>query len=643
MDQLDTTFYVVSATLQLAAMFFAVRVAREVSDRRPWIILFASLFLMFGFRALAPMMTPGFRQHGGAVFSLPISLLLLIALFYIRKVAIAERESKAVAALRTAERDESENRYRSLVDLSPDVMFVNSGGKIVYANAAALKFFGADGLDDLLGRSPLEFTTEETKPIVAARVRRLLEVGDHVPPVDEMWMRLDGSTVPVEAAAALVPWHGGKAIQVILRDISERKRAEDEKTRLLASERSARSVAEHASRMKDEFLATLSHELRTPLTAILGWSQILRQSNSDANDLEQGLDTIERNARVQTRLIEDLLDMSRIISGKLRLDIQRIVPISFVEAAIETIRPAAEAKELRIEQILDPSAGPIAGDPNRLQQIVWNLLSNAIKFTPKGGKVQTILTRVNSHIEVTVADTGQGIKPQFLPYVFDRFRQADSSSTRQHGGLGIGLAIVKQLVELHGGTVRVTSAGEGLGTTVTVQLPLSVVHTYTDDGERLHPKNSDLKRPAFRPIDLAGVKVLIVDDEPDSVALIRRVLEDCDAEVYSALSARVALPILQREKPHVVVSDIGMPECDGYEFIRDVRSLPGEYGRMPAIALTAFARSEDRTRAMIAGYQVHISKPVEPHELTATIASLVGRTGLSPLLSTGADTPQIVT
>ncbi|HYH42807.1 MAG TPA: ATP-binding protein, partial [Burkholderiales bacterium] len=270
------------------------------------------------------------------------------------------------------------------------------------------------------------------------------------------------------------------------RDITETRRAEDERRALLESERSARAEAERANEMKDEFLATLSHELRTPLNAILGWAQVLRRRTPDNSDIQHGLETIERNARIQTQLIEDLLDMSRITSGKVRLDIQALEPILFVEAAIETVRPAAEARGIRLEKILDSSAGPISGDASRLQQIVWNLLSNAIKFTPKDGKVQIVLERVNSHIEVKVADTGIGIKTEFLPYVFDRFRQADSTTTRNYGGLGLGLSIVKQLTELHGGSVHVESAGEGRGSTFSVRLPLSAVHRSAPPGERVH-------------------------------------------------------------------------------------------------------------------------------------------------------------
>ncbi len=405
------------------------------------------------------------------------------------------------------------------------------------------------------------------------------------------------------------------------------KAAEDRKA-LLESERAARTAAERMSDIKDEFLATLSHELRTPLNAILGWSQVLRGGRSDSVDYNKGLETIERNARVQTQLIEDLLDMSRITSGKLRLDVQPLQAASFVEAAVETVRPAADAKGIRVETLLDPAAGPISGDPGRLQQVVWNLLSNAIKFTPKDGKVQIVVERVNSHIEISVADTGVGIKPEFIPHLFERFRQGDASTTRKYGGLGLGLSIVKSLVELHGGTVWVRSAGVDQGTTVTVQLPVTVVHRTPTAGERQHPRASDTSPGPFIAEELAGLTVLVVDDHVDARDLVRRVLEDCHAEVFTAGTAEEALALVEAHKPDVLVSDIGMPDADGFELLRRVRALgPKRGGKVPAIALTAFARSEDRTRALRAGFLVHVSKPVDPSELVATVASVARRAG----------------
>jgi PAS domain S-box-containing protein len=406
------------------------------------------------------------------------------------------------------------------------------------------------------------------------------------------------------------------------------QKAAVEREELLESERHARASAERASRMKDEFLATLSHELRTPLSAILGWSQLLRSKPVGPEDLIKGLQTIERNARVQTQLIEDLLDMSRITSGKVRLDVQPVFPASIVEASLETVRPAAEAKGIRLESMLDPAAGPVSADPSRLQQVVWNLLNNAIKFTPKDGKVQVVLQRVNSHIEISVADTGMGIEPEFLEHVFERFRQADASSTRQYGGLGLGLAIVKHLVELHGGTVHANSAGSGKGSTFSVHLPLAVMHQGHGVQPREHPRAPQSVAADFKTIDLAGVKILVVDDQPDARDLVARLLESCNATVIVTGDAGEALRMVESERPDVLVSDIGMPDVDGFELLKRIRAL-GEArgGRVPAIALTAFARSEDRTRALQRGFQVHVAKPVEAAELIASVASVAGRTG----------------
>ncbi len=345
------------------------------------------------------------------------------------------------------------------------------------------------------------------------------------------------------------------------------QKASEERRGLLESERAARSAAERLSEIKDEFLATLSHELRTPLNAIVGWAEVLRRGPKSEADLAKGLETIERSARVQAQLIDDLLDMSRIASGKMRLDVQPIRPSSFIQAAVETLKPSAEAKGVTLTTVLDPGAGPISGDPNRLQQVVWNLLSNAIKFTPRGGKVQILLERVNSHVEISVADTGIGIKPEFADHLFERFRQADATASRNYGGLGLGLSIVKQLVELHGGTIHVASPGEDLGTTVVVRLPLTVVHRAGSEAGRPEEPSA----AAYLSTDLSGVKVLVVDDQEDACELIRRLLEDCGAVVTTSCSAEEALPLVSGERPDVLISDIGMPGTDGYRFLASVR------------------------------------------------------------------------
>ncbi len=358
--------------------------------------------------------------------------------------------------------------------------------------------------------------------------------------------------------------------------------------RPLPERQDARAEAEAASRMKDQFLATLSHELRTPLNAIVGWSRLLRSGRLDEEDVKQGLDAIDRNTKIQTQLIEDLLDISRIISGTLRLDIQQVSLSEVIDAALATVMPAADAKGVRILKMFDSLAGPVTGDPARLQQIVWNLLSNAVKFTPNGGRIHVLLERVNSHVEITVTDTGIGIRPEFLSFVFDRFRQADASTTRRHGGLGLGLSIVKQLVEMHGGTVRAKSPGENQGSTFAVALPLLVVHDQDKSG-RIRPKEPIAEELEFAPTLLEGMSVLVVDDEPDARELIRRLLAESRAEVFVAGSVAEALSLLDRKTFQVMVSDIGMPDQDGYDLIREVRARGHASKDLPAIALTAFA------------------------------------------------------
>ncbi|WP_313174479.1 ATP-binding protein [Massilia sp.] len=402
------------------------------------------------------------------------------------------------------------------------------------------------------------------------------------------------------------------------------QQAADERKVLLESEREARAEAERSSQMKDEFLATLSHELRTPLSAILGWAQVLRRGGKDEADRQRGLQTIERNARAQAQLIEDLLDMSRITSGKVLLDIQTLAPSSFLDAAIETVRPAADAKNIRLEKRYDANPGMIAGDPARLQQVVWNLLSNAIKFTPRDGQVIVELAQRDGSVLITVRDTGAGIKPEFITHVFERFRQADASMTRRHGGLGLGLSIVKHLIEQHGGTVRAESPGEGLGSSFAIELPLAKAAPATRRSRAGLIGAPAPATPELTLLDLTGTTVLVVDDDRDARELIARILTDCHATVRIEASAREAFEALRTDLPDLLISDLGMPEVDGFELLSWVRGLGRDRGGLtPAIALTAFARSEDRLRALEAGFNSHISKPVEPSELIAAVASLV--------------------
>ena len=411
----------------------------------------------------------------------------------------------------------------------------------------------------------------------------------------------------------------------------ERKRAEEERAQLLAREQAARAEAETANRMKDEFLAVLSHELRSPLNPIIGWSGMLRTQKLNAATTARALETIERNAKLQAELIEDLLDVSRMIRGKLSLNVCPVNLIPIVQGAMETVHLAATAKSIRLESVLNPAVGLILGDPNRLQQIVWNLLSNAIKFTPSGGRVEIKLDCTGSYAQIEVSDTGKGIEADFLPYVFERFRQADSTSTRSQNGLGLGLAIVRHLTELHGGTVRVDSPGEGQGAIFTVKLPLMIRTELnglrTEQEAPLSPQSSS----AFSNV-LAGLQVLVVDDETDSRDFLAIALEQYGAKVTAVPSVQEALLALQQVKPNVLVSDIGMPDEDGYTLIRKIRAMtPEQGGRIPAVALTAYAGSEDCERAILAGFQRHVTKPVEAAAFAATIARLA-RNSLNAVL-----------
>jgi PAS domain S-box-containing protein len=387
--------------------------------------------------------------------------------------------------------------------------------------------------------------------------------------------------------------------------------------------------ARDANRMKDEFLAVLSHELRTPLNAIVGYSRLLRGGLLTGDKLERGLETLERNANWLTQIIEDVLDVSRIVSGKIRLDVQPVQLPTIVDNAVATVQPAADAKGVRLQTIIDPGVGPISGDPDRLQQVLWNLLTNAVKFTGRGGRIQVRLERVNSHIELSVSDTGVGIAPDFLPFVFERFRQADAGTTRKTGGLGLGLAIVRHLVEMHGGTVDAASAGVNAGSTFRVRLPLMIVHQQAPAAPREHPRTAT-SAPLGPLDDLAGVRVVAIDDEPDALGLLRVVLEAAGAEVSTFASPSVALDALPSLRPDVLIVDVGMPEMDGYGFIRRLRaSVDPAVRHLPAAALTAFARAEDRTRALQSGFEMHLAKPVDPGELVASVATLVRRARLS--------------
>ncbi len=386
--------------------------------------------------------------------------------------------------------------------------------------------------------------------------------------------------------------------------------------------------AQDANRMKDEFLAVLSHELRTPLNAIVGYARLLRGGMLTGDKVTHRLETLERNARWLAQIVEDVLDVSRIVAGKIRLDVQAVHLPLVIDNAVATVQPAAGAKGVRLQVIADPGVGPVSGDPDRLQQVVWNLLANAVKFTARGGRVQVRLERVNSQVEIVVSDTGDGIAASFLPYVFERFRQADAGITRKTGGLGLGLAIVRHIVEMHGGRVEAASEGEGKGATFRVRLPLMIVHAAASSGRREHPRTA-LTAALTSLGDLAGVRVAAIDDEEDALALLRIVLETAGATVTTFASPASALAELAAAEPDALIVDIGMPGMDGFEFIARLRGSSDEAIRhLPAAALTAFARSEDRTRALRSGFEMHLAKPIDPGELVASVATLVRRARL---------------
>jgi signal transduction histidine kinase len=495
---------------------------------------------------------------------------------------------------------------------------------------------------DVLGRNLLEVYTELEKRRLDRHYKWVLEGQTRI-----LSQRLHGHLLPLPTDASLSGFsemqqtarisplmdeEGGViGTLTIIEDVTERVAREaelqaqvDARTQALAREKAAREEAEEANHLKDEFLATVSHELRTPLTAILGWSNMLLSGGLSGEAHDRALETIHRNAQAQNQLISDLLDVSRIISGKLRLDLRTVELPPIIESAVEATRPAAEAKGVRLTTALNRRAGPIEGDADRLQQVIWNLLTNAIKFTPAGGQILVKLDSSGPHVEITVRDSGIGIHPEFLPHIFDRFRQADPGTNRLHGGMGLGLSIVRQLVELHGGTVRAESEGEGKGATFVVSLPF--VNFKGAERPERPAIAAGLHLEVKCPPSLQGLRVLVVDDEADAREMIRAVLEHCKMEVITAGSATEALESIINLRPDVLITDLGMPEEDGYTLIAKVRALPPERGgQIPAAALTAYVRGEDRKRVLRAGFQLHVPKPFEPAELVTVVAHLAGR------------------
>ena len=538
---------------------------------------------------------------------------------------IHDGKGKVVGASKVA-RDISQNallegRFSAIVASSDDAIVSKDLSGVVQSwNPAAERMFGYTA-NEMIGKPitvlfPPDRLDEEPK--ILEQIRR----GERVDHFETVRIRKDGTLLDVSVTISPVKDASGTVMGVskVARDISGIKRLLRDKEELLELEKAARAEAERVSQIKDEFLATLSHELRTPMTAILGWANVLSSRGAaSTEELRQGLQAIERNARAQAQLIDELLDMSRIINGKLRLDVQPVDLRAVVFDATESVRPAADAKGIRLTTVLDPKAGPITGDPNRLQQILWNLLSNAIKFTSRGGRVQIFLRRISSHVEISVADSGQGISAEFLPQLFTRFSQADTSLARQHGGLGLGLALVKSLVDMHGGSIKASSPGVDQGSTFTVALPLSALHGEDTQSARMTTFSSAASTSSP---DLSGFHVLVVDDEADARALIETVLNRSNATVRTASSAAEGFQAVRQHRPDLILSDIGMPSEDGYEFLVKLRQLSdAEGGDTPAVALTAFARPEDRRRALMAGFQMHLSKPIEPAELLAVAST----------------------
>jgi PAS domain S-box-containing protein len=509
-------------------------------------------------------------------------------------------------------------RLAAIVDSSDDAIISKDLNSIITSwNAAAEAMFGYSA-SEMRGQSirrliPDDRQQEEDE--VLFRIRR----GERVEHYETIRLRKDGSPIPVSLTVSPILNQDGTVVGAskIARDISERKRADEERQRLL-------TIARESSRLKDEFLATLSHELRTPLNAIVGYLRMIQSGLITGEKQTRALNTVARNATSLNQIVEDVLDVSRIISGKVRLDLQAVELPDVVQQAAETVRPAADAKGVRVETILDPRATPVSGDPERLRQILWNLLSNGVKFTPRGGRVEVRLERVNSHVEITVSDTGTGIPAEFLPYVFDRFRQADAGINREHSGLGLGLAITRHLVELQGGRISAASDGRGKGATFRVELPLRVVHVSSLE-TREHPQTPRAPTSIVVP-QLTGIRILAVDDDRDTLALVREILEVTGATVTTADSAQDALQKLDRTHPHVLLADLGMPQMTGLELIDRIRRSDDPLIReIPAAALTAFVRSEDRTKALRSGFQIHLAKPVDPGELMAAMASLAKR------------------
>ncbi|HEY0428268.1 MAG TPA: ATP-binding protein [Pyrinomonadaceae bacterium] len=533
-------------------------------------------------------------------------------------------------------RDQQKLLQVTLESIGDSVIATDIEGRINFINPTAEKMTGwtiADAAGRLL-EEVFHIVNEETREPVESPFTIIKSKGVTVGLANHTTLiTKDGREIPIEDSGAPIKDDDGAVIGAILvfHDVSERRAAEKERERLFQSEQSARGEAESANRLKDEFLTTVSHELRTPLNAILGWASMLNRGNLKEENTRNALEIIERNAKAQAEIIGDILDVSRIITGKLQIESKTIELTRVIRASIDTLRPAADAKSISLSILLDENTGLIVGDADRLQQIIWNLVSNAIKFTTAGGNVEVRLQQVDANAEISVTDSGIGISPKFLPFVFERFRQADSSTTRLDSGLGLGLAIVRHLVELHGGTVRAESEGEGKGATFIIKLPLTAAAgesvTTADILLASHNSPGETRGIAAAP-DLSGLRVLLVDDDPDSLEVLHLMLAQYGAEVRTANSSAAALDTFLEWTPNVLVSDIGMPNEDGYSLIGKIRNLtPEKGGNVPAAALTAYVRERDKREAIAAGFQAHIAKPVEQEMLAEAVAKLARQAG----------------
>ena len=541
-------------------------------------------------------------------------------------------ESNAVNDDESPARDQTQSRLR-ISELRYRRLFEAARDGILILDAVTLKITDVNPfMTELLGYSHAEFLGKELWEIglfsdkeASQAAFKELQRTDYLRYEDLPLQDTNGTLRDVEFVSNVYEEDGHQVIQCNIRDITDRKRADKERTLLLAAAQAARAEADSANTVKDEFLTTLSHELRTPLTSILGWSHLLTGGKLDKQQTARAIETIARNARAQERLIDELLDISRIMTGKLCLDLRTIKLAPLIQAVVDDVRPAADARSINLEAAFNSDVGPILGDPDRLQQIVWNLLTNAIKFTPKGGDVHVYLERNDSHALITVNDNGQGIATGLLPHVFERFRQADSSNTRSNGGLGLGLSIVRQLVELHRGMVMAESSGKNAGATFKVMLPLPSLPQVPNAAEKTGPKN-ERNSPTTAQHSLNGLHVLVVDDEPDTRELVAALLTTCGAEVVSVGSATEALDQMERQRFDLLISDIGMPEMNGYDLISRIRQLGEEHGgRTPGVALTAYAGFDDRKRALAAGYEMHIPKPFVAAELISAAIFLTER------------------